>query len=204
MRRLLSEGTTRAGWRRQAVPKRLRAALQPPDVDDALHHGHVGQHGQQPQGPGQRRVAEEQAGQLRELHNLRKNVEHIKDIVSMQQSYAKVSGFIESVSLADLVEDAARLNSESLRRRSVQVRREYESLPPLLLDKHRVLQILINLIRNGAHALEANPSDDRWLTLRVRRAGADPLRRPRRHRAAAGDRGAEGAAAGPQIGRAHV
>lgn len=118
-------------------------------------------------------LTQEQSSQLQELTGLRKNIEHIKDIVAMQQSYAKVSGFIESVSLAHLVDDALNLNAESLRRRAVEVRREYQPLPNLLLDKHRVLQILINLIRNAGHALEERGLPERLLTVRVGPAGPD-------------------------------
>ncbi len=121
-------------------------------------------------------LAQEQSSQLEELSGLRKNVEHIKDIVAMQQNYGRVSGFIELVSLDDVVEDALRLNSESLRRRSVTIQREYEPLPPMLVDKHRVLQILINLIRNAGHALEECGQAERLLTLRVGPAGAERVK----------------------------
>ena len=46
-----------------------------------------------------------------ELRGLRKNVEHIKEIVAMQQSYARVSGVVEALPTRDLVEDALRINS---------------------------------------------------------------------------------------------
>ncbi len=121
-------------------------------------------------------LAQEQSSQLEELAGLRKNVEHIKDIVAMQQNYGRVSGFIELVSLDDVVEDALRLNSESLRRRSVTVQREFEPLPLMLVDKHRVLQILINLIRNAGHALEECDQAKRLLTLRVGPAGTERVR----------------------------
>ena len=53
---------------------------------------------------------------MNELNSLSKNIEHIKDIVSMQQAYAKVSGVVESVSPKDLVEDALRMNAGGLAR----------------------------------------------------------------------------------------
>ena len=69
-------------------------------------------------------VAGEQAAMLKELELLRKNIEHIKDIVSMQQSYAKVSGVSETVKVTDLLEDTLRMNASALLRHEVQVIRE--------------------------------------------------------------------------------
>ena len=43
---------------------------------------------------------------LDEIKSLSKNIEHIKDIVTVQQSYAGVSRFVEELSLAGLVDDA--------------------------------------------------------------------------------------------------
>ncbi|HUU85281.1 MAG TPA: hypothetical protein VM243_17415, partial [Phycisphaerae bacterium] len=59
-------------------------------------------------------LVDEQTAMLDELESLTRNVEHIKDIVSMQQSYAKVFGVTEEVSPADLVEDALRVNNAGL------------------------------------------------------------------------------------------
>jgi len=100
----------------------------------------------------------EQAGMLQELSSLSKNIEHIKDIVSMQQAYARVSGVAESIVPAELVDDALRMNAGALTRHDVQVIREYSELPKILVEKHKVLQILVNLISNAKYAMEeANP-----------------------------------------------
>src|SRR5438309_86829 len=58
----------------------------------------------------------EQSSLLQELDLLRQNIEHIKDIVMMQQNYARVSGVSETVKITDLAEDALRLNAGALAR----------------------------------------------------------------------------------------
>lgn len=113
-------------------------------------------------------LGREQADVLQELSSLERNIEHIKQIVSMQQSYARIAGVIESVAPADLVEDALRLNLAALDRHQIHVLREYAPLPTIQADKHKALQILINLISNAKYAMEATEPPARQLTLRTR------------------------------------
>ncbi|MGH8048849.1 MAG: hypothetical protein ACREKL_16530, partial [Chthoniobacterales bacterium] len=47
-----------------------------------------------------------QESTVKELDSLHVNIEHIKDIVAMQQNYARVSGVKEVVNIADMVEDS--------------------------------------------------------------------------------------------------
>jgi C4-dicarboxylate-specific signal transduction histidine kinase len=105
---------------------------------------------------------------LKEVELVKKNIEHIKDIVAAQQSFAKVSGLTEVVQVTDLVEDALRMNASSLARHDVQVFREYEAhVPEINVEKHKVLQILINLVRNAKGACDESGRADKQVTLRV-------------------------------------
>jgi C4-dicarboxylate-specific signal transduction histidine kinase len=56
--------------------------------------------------------------------------------------------------IEDLVEDALRLNSGVLDSHSIKLVREYAETQPLMIDKHKVLQILVNLIRNAKHSFD--------------------------------------------------
>jgi signal transduction histidine kinase len=104
---------------------------------------------------------------LEELASLRDNLEHIKDTVAMQQSYAKLCGVTETVSVADLVEDSLRLNAGAFVRHGVTLRREFGEVPPITVDKHKVLQILVNLVRNAKYACDESGRSDKLLTLRI-------------------------------------
>jgi PAS domain S-box-containing protein len=109
---------------------------------------------------------------LRELHLLHENIEHIKDIVVMQQSYAKISGVVETLKISDLVEDALRLNLGSLQHHGVEVIREFEDLPPMDVEKHKILQILVNLVRNAKYACDDSGRSHKSLTLRITKGDA--------------------------------
>jgi PAS domain S-box-containing protein len=110
----------------------------------------------------------EHAGLRREVEELSGNIEHIKDIVVMQQSYAKVSGIVETVSAEALVEDAIRMNNGALTRHGVDLVREYEPTPPVTLEKHKVLQILVNVIRNAKYACDESGRPDKRIAIRLR------------------------------------
>lgn len=108
------------------------------------------------------------------MNGLRKNVEHIKQIVSMQQSYARRSSVLEPVCLTELAEDAIRMNAESLMRHRVEVTREYEEVPLLTTDRHQVLQVLVNLLGNAKYALE--DCAQKRLVVRISPSGAQFVR----------------------------
>jgi len=109
----------------------------------------------------------EQAAAVQELDSLRQNVEHIKEIVAMQQNYANVSGIKEIVNIPSLVEDSLRMNLGSLNRHGVEVVRDFEKVPPLNIEKHKILQILINLLRNAQYACDESGRADKRLVVRV-------------------------------------
>ena len=116
-------------------------------------------------------LTREQRTAIEELELLRKNIEHIKDIVAMQQSYAKISGITETVEVSDLVEDALRMNAGALSRHEVKVIREYSDMPPVILEKHKVLQILVNLIRNAKYACDGSGRTDKQLRIQIAPSG---------------------------------
>jgi PAS domain S-box-containing protein len=112
-------------------------------------------------------LADEQQALLRELDEMRKSVDHIRDIVATQQGYAKVGGTVEPVVAVDLVEMALRMQLTALTRHDVTVNRQFSPVPTVFAEKHKVLQILNNLIRNAKQAMEANLDGKKHLTVRI-------------------------------------
>ena len=108
----------------------------------------------------------EQRGLLEELGAMTKSIDHIKDIVATQQSYAGVASVVEIVQIQDLVDDALRMNAGMLVRHDIAVIRELAPMPAIPIDKSRTLQILVNLISNAAQALEEVADRTRQVFLR--------------------------------------
>ncbi len=112
-------------------------------------------------------LTREQTELLSELDSLGKNVGHIKEIVAMQQNYAKISGVTEAVAVNELVEDAMRMNAGSLARHEVTLIRDFQVQPIITVEKHKVLQILVNLLRNAKYACDDSGRSDKRITVRI-------------------------------------
>lgn len=114
-----------------------------------------------------RHATDERARLLQEIGAIQKNIDHIMEIVSMQQAYATMLGTVEPLDPADLMEDALRMNADSLLRHDVQIERDFQPVPAILGEKAKVLQILVNLIRNARTACEESQQAEKRLVLRI-------------------------------------
>jgi len=122
-------------------------------------------------------LAGQQAKLIAQMNSVGQHIEHIKEIVAMQQSYAKVSGVCENLAAAGLVEDALRMNAAAFDRHHIEVVREFaDNTPPVHVDRHKVLQILINILRNAKYAMDAKGGKDKRLVVRVGMASPDRVK----------------------------
>lgn len=121
-------------------------------------------------------LTDEQTDIIDKLKVLTENVQHIRDIVGMQQSYAKVSGVEVQTSLSKLAEDAIQINSSGLERHGARLIREFEELGDIEIDKQKLLQILVNLISNAKYALSGSNREEKLLTIRIYKHGEDRFR----------------------------
>ena len=118
----------------------------------------------------------EQEDMIDELDHLGRGIDHIRDVVTMQQSYASRAGAVAPVRINELVEDAVRINEQKLARDNVTVVRELGAVPKAQLDRARVLQILVNLIGNASDAVRASTAGSRRITVRADAAPGNRLR----------------------------
>ena len=166
--------------RNSKVPKLTKAAAlltgRNGDLADYLNHDPAGQ-----KLPGYlvklgEFLVVENAELLREVDQLGRNIEHIKEVVAMQQSYAKVSGVFETLPPERLVEDAIAMNIGAFERHGVVLVRNFSAAPPVVVDRHKVLQILINLIRNAKYALDDSQRIDKRITISIVPDGEEKVR----------------------------
>ena len=103
-------------------------------------------------------------GDLKSLHN---NVQHANQIVAAQQSYARVQSFAEQTALSELLESAVTVIKASCQRHSVKVIHDIDQAPEILIDRHKLIQIVVNLLTNAKDAVAELPVADRRVQLRA-------------------------------------
>jgi predicted ATPase/GAF domain-containing protein len=114
----------------------------------------------------------EQASMKESSGKLREHLEHMRAILHVQQPYVRNTLLPEECELSQLVEDALNIQLPALQRHGITVTRELRARPQARLDKHRVLQILINLLTNARNAMSEVPEGQRRLCVRLDAEGS--------------------------------
>lgn len=113
-------------------------------------------------------LATSRANLAREIASLAENIDHIKQIVAVQQNYAKAGGLTQSFDPVDLFHDALRVAHASLQRHQVQIHRAFPAERPTLhTDRHLALQIIVNLVQNAIAAVKPHAATERQIILRL-------------------------------------
>jgi signal transduction histidine kinase len=115
-------------------------------------------------------VATQHHAMLEEIQALTKNLDHLKHIVQAQQANTRTTPQREPVILSELMEQALSINLGALSQHQVTIVRDFDECPAILSDKHQILQILVNLIRNAKHAMVEYPKDAHCLRLTIKRS----------------------------------
>lgn len=121
-------------------------------------------------------LSAQQVETIEKLNSLMKNVEQVKNIIKMQQSYTGTGSRQDNVLLSELIENAIEVNNAGLERQSIEIIREYDDIPNVLIDRQRVLQILVNLIDNAEYALSKSGREPKLLKIKTARTGDSKVR----------------------------
>lgn len=102
-----------------------------------------------------------------ELESLNAKLQHMKSIITMQQSLSGNSTISEKVQLNALLEDALLINFEKIEKYGITVERDFSELPIIETDRVKIMQALINLIKNAAEAVVESRKEEKRLTVRT-------------------------------------
>lgn len=95
-------------------------------------------------------------------------IEHIRDMIMLQQSHSSIRTLWEPLDLANVMEEALRLEMDvHITHQQVKVERHFADLPPIYSARGLLLQILVNLLANSCQAMGDKPQNKRLLTLRI-------------------------------------
>lgn len=93
--------------------------------------------------------------------------EHIESIISMQLRYARSNKGIEEVDINALINDALQMLKESIENRKIIIKRYLGNIPPAIIEKGKMMQIVINLIKNAYEAMDNENLHLRILSVRT-------------------------------------
>ena len=102
-----------------------------------------------------------------ELDSIRKNIDHIKSVIQTQQHHAKKSAATETTQINHLIDEALAFLRTSITTHKIIIETNYSNLPSCTIDKHMVLQILINLINNAIQALATQDNSNRKIIIQT-------------------------------------
>lgn len=110
-----------------------------------------------------------------EVRSLTEGIQHIRELIQAQQSYAGKSGLLEVLPVHEVIEKAIQMTAQADKGvRDLELVREFEELPPCAIDRHRLMEILVNVIQNARQAMLGSTSPPR-LVIRTRRTDDDRL-----------------------------
>lgn len=112
-------------------------------------------------------------GETRELSG---QIDHMKEIVSRQQSYARVSGATSRGRPSQIVDDVVAVQETSFRRHDIRVEKHIDYDPECELDRSRVMQVLMNLLSNAKHSLCEHGHGGAVCEIATTKAGDDRIR----------------------------
>lgn len=112
-------------------------------------------------------LAEESRQMYLDAMSMVQHIEHMKDVISLQQLHGRASQVEEAVDLASLLEQSLALEGDLLRDRDIQIERHFADMPPIMLPKNLMLQVLVNLVSNARHAVSAAGVKERRIQLYI-------------------------------------
>lgn len=118
-------------------------------------------------------LGHEQETLLDYLQDLCKKVDHTKQIVKSQQSYAKVCGIEMDFHPEEVLEDVLKTLGSNLPQSGIELVREYHAVPAIHSDKHKIMQVLANLVTNAIHALLSSRQSHKRLVVRLEQQSDD-------------------------------
>lgn len=112
---------------------------------------------------------------LTETAELIKNIDLIKEVIASQQTLSTMVSVLEFCTASELIDDALFFCKQEIISNDITVKKDYITLPPIFTDRIKVLQILVNLVKNAIESLAASTLKERVLMVRVRPQDKDRL-----------------------------
>ena len=112
-------------------------------------------------------IKEEYDQTIKNIQNIEKKHEYIESIIGLQMRYAHLFGETEQVDINKLVEDALIMLEDSLIKRSIEIVKLFSDVPLVRMEQTKLIQIVINLIKNAYEAMDPIETEKRKLIIKT-------------------------------------
>lgn len=101
-----------------------------------------------------------------EVNNLIKNIQNIKNIINTHQDLSKIMGTEQLSAIHELLDEALIITGlES--RRDITVKKQYGKMGAILIDIVKIMQVMVNLLRNAKEALMESTTAKKTLIIKT-------------------------------------
>lgn len=103
-----------------------------------------------------------------EISDMQEKIEHVNNVIAAQQTFATGSGgFREVIHLPRVIETALQIVDEDLRNCKIEIEKDFCSPAELVTDQQRILEIVINLLKNAIHAIIELEPKQRKISIKI-------------------------------------
>ena len=95
----------------------------------------------------------ERTKQGEEIDDLMSKLDHVKEVVASQKAFSQRRAMSEAVTPTAIFQEAIRMHSFSAGEAGVHMEKDFADIDEIFLEKHLVMQILINLIKNARESV---------------------------------------------------
>lgn len=119
-------------------------------------------------------IREEYDQIIDEIVQISEKHKYIENIISLQMHYARLKGRTDLVDINRVVQDALNMLSVYFQKYHIAVRTTLQEVAEVELEESKLLQILVNLIKNGCEAMAEQPDKERTLFITTTQSGNAP------------------------------
>ena len=112
---------------------------------------------------------------------IEEEIRRINEIVDQFLRFAKPAPpHLEQEEVLPIFEETLQLLRPQIERQRISIQKEFQSLPPILMDREQIKQVILNLLLNAIQAMPDGgqlglkgqvSEDDRWIQLSVQDSG---------------------------------
>lgn len=105
-----------------------------------------------------------------EITELRARIDHVNEIIHAQQATASGARLLENVSIGELVDQAIKIQGHTIEKRSISIRRCDLPIAHINIEKAKLLQVLVNVLKNACESFDLTPTDRRVVEISIGQA----------------------------------